>query len=151
MNVISEDLSQDYIIRAKKSRTIEEKGEDDKKIKLIESDFSGSGEKIFQKLKIGDKVIQDGRMIISWDEFDKYNAVKIKVYNRKGESSFKDDMLILTNKKIKDLATAYKIYTTYLSRSKIEYVFNFLREGLGWEKLQIQEFNVIPCTGQIIQ
>ena len=48
-------------------------------------------------------------MIISWREFDKYNTVKIKVYNRKGESSFKDDMLILTNKKIKDLATAYQI------------------------------------------
>ena len=42
-------------------------------------------------------------MIISWDEFDKYNAVKIKVYNRKDESSFKDDMLILTNKKSKTL------------------------------------------------
>jgi len=143
MNVISEDLSQDYIIRAKKSRTIEEKREDGKKIKLIESDFAGRGEKIFQKLKIGDKVTQDGRMIISWHEFDKYNAVKIKVYNRKGESSFKDDMLILTNKKIKDLATAYQIYTTYLSRSKIEYVFKFLKEGLGWEKLQIQEFKAI--------
>ena len=65
MNVISEDLSQEYIIRAKKSRTIEEKREDGKKIKLIESDFTGRGEKIFQKLKIGDKVIQDGRMIIS--------------------------------------------------------------------------------------
>ena len=52
MNVISEDLYQDYIIRAKKSRTIEEKGEDGKKIKLIESDFAGRGEKIFQKLRI---------------------------------------------------------------------------------------------------
>ena len=31
MNVISEDLSQDYIIRAKKSRTIEAKGENGKK------------------------------------------------------------------------------------------------------------------------
>ena len=52
-------------------------------------------------------------------------------------------MLILTNKKIKDLATAYQIYTTYLSRSKIEYVFKFLKEGLGWEKLQIQAFKAI--------
>jgi len=32
-------------------------------------------------------------------------------------------------------------YTAYLSRSKIEYVFKFLKEGLGWEKLQIQDFN----------
>ena len=32
MNVISEDLSQDYIIRAKKSRTIQEKREDGKKV-----------------------------------------------------------------------------------------------------------------------
>ena len=39
MNVISEDLSQDYIIRAKKSRTIEEKREDGKKIKLIEENY----------------------------------------------------------------------------------------------------------------
>ena len=40
-------------------------------------------------------------------------------------------------------ATAYQIYTTYLSRSKIEYVFKFLKEGLGWEKLQIQDFKAI--------
>ena len=78
--------------------------------KIINSgDFTGIGEKIFQKLKIGDNVIKDGRMIIIWDKLDKYSAVKIKVYNRKGECSFKDDMLILTNKKIKDLATAYLI------------------------------------------
>ena len=65
---------------------------------------------MFHNLKIDDKVIQDGRMIISWDEFDKYNAVKIK-----------------------DLTTAYQIDTAYLSRSKIEYVLIFLKERLGWE------------------
>ena len=53
-------------------------------------------------------------MIISCDKFDKYDAGKIKVYDCEDESFFKDDMLILLNKNIKDLAIAYQIYTAYL-------------------------------------
>lgn len=71
---------------------------------------------MFEKAKIGNNVIQNNRTIISWDKFDKCNSIKMKVYNRKCESSFKNNMLILTNKKIKEV--------------------------LGCEKSQSQEFKV---------
>ena len=35
------------------------------------------------------------------------------------------------------------IYLIYLKRSKIEYVFRFLKDGLGWEEIQIRDFNGI--------
>ena len=35
------------------------------------------------------------------------------------------------------------VYREYLKRSKIEYVFKFLKDGLGWEDMQIQDFKSI--------
>ena len=52
-------------------------------------------------------------------------------------------MLLLTNKKINTLEDAYQVYITYLSRAKIECVFKFLKEGLGWEEMQIRDFKAI--------
>ena len=45
-------------------------------------------------------------MIISWGEFNGYNAVKIKINGRDGERVFKNDMLLLTNKQINNLEDA---------------------------------------------
>ena len=52
-------------------------------------------------------------------------------------------MRLLTNKEITSFEGADKIYLTYLKRAKIEYVFKFLKEGLGWEDIQIQDFKAI--------
>jgi hypothetical protein len=59
---------------------------------------------------------------------------------------FEDPMLILTNKEIVDGNGAYQIYRDYLQRSKIEYVFKFLKDGLGWEDMQLQSFKAIENT-----
>ena len=143
LKLIDKEISQDYVIRAKKSRTLKIEGDDGKKVKLIAADFSNVGEKKFQKLRIGNKCIQDGKMTLSWHKFEDYSAVKIKICDRKGGALFKDEMLILTNKGITSLEQAYQIYRMYLKRSKIEYVFKFLKEGLGWEEMQIQDFKAI--------
>ncbi len=52
-------------------------------------------------------------------------------------------MLLLTNKKVTTFDEAYEVYIAYLSRAKIEYVFKFLKEGLGWENMQIKNFKGI--------
>ena len=143
LNLIDKDLQQDCVIRSKKSRTLHTKGDDDKKIKLMNADFDHEAHKPFQNLKIAKQCIQDGKLIISWGEFDGYNAVKIKIIGRDGERVFTNDMLLLTNKKINILEDAYQVYITYLSRAKIECVFKFLKEGLGWEEIQIRDFKAI--------
>ena len=52
-------------------------------------------------------------------------------------------MLLFTNKNIRSDYDAYGIYLIYLKRSKIEYVFKFLKDGLGWEDIQIKDFKGI--------
>jgi len=143
LNLVDKDLEQDFIIRSKKSRTLDTKGDDGKKVRLINADFDSEAQKPFQNLKLAKQCIQDGKMIISWGDFDGYNAVKIKVEDRDGARVFKSDMLLLTNKKISTLEDAYQVYMTYLSRAKIECVFKFLKEGLGWEEMQIRDFKAI--------
>ena len=141
--LIDETLSQHYIARGKKSRISDVKDPQGKSIKLIDAKFDNYGEKKFQKLHIAGQCIQDGKIVISWQQYSDYNAVKIKVYNRTGQSVFDDGMLLLTNKVISSFEDADQIYLTYLKRGKIEYVFKFLKEGLGWEDIQIQDFKAI--------
>ena len=143
LNLIDQDLKQDFVTRSKKSRALDIKGDDDKKIRLINADFENEAQKPFQNLKIAKQCTQDGKIIISWGDFDGYNAVKIKIEDRSGVRVFKSDMLLLTNKKINTLEDAYQVYITYLSRAKIECVFKFLKEGLGWEEMQIRDFKAI--------
>lgn len=143
LTTIGTELNQNFITRSKKSRTIEATDNDGKKIKLNKANYDHEGEKVFQKLIIGKQCLQDGKIIISFGEFEGYNAVKIMVSDREGNRIFKDDMVLLTNKKVSTLEDAYEIYMGYLSRSKIEYVFKFLKQGLGWEEMQIKNFKGI--------
>jgi hypothetical protein len=143
LKLISETLSDFYVIRAKKSRTLDTKGDDGKKSKLINSTFTGREEKPFQKLKFKKKHIQDGKFIVEWCTYNKSNAVKITVIDREGNEVFEVPMLLLTNKPVNNLLEAFDIYMDYLKRSKIEYVFKFLKEGMGWEDIQIRNYKGI--------
>ena len=44
---------------------------------------------------------------------------------------------------IKTAEDANLVYQIYLKRSRIECVFKFLKEGMGWEEIQIQDFQSI--------
>ena len=143
LNFIDAELDQEFIIRAKKSRALEGRDVDGKKLKLNKADFDHEGEKVFQKLTIGKQCIQDGKIIISFGGFEGYNAVKIRINGRDGNRIFKDDMVLLTNKKVSTTEEAYEVYMGYVSRAKIEYVFKFLKQGLGWEEMQIKNFKGI--------
>ncbi len=143
LSLIDTNLDQDFIIRSKITRTIEGRGDDGKKLKLINADFDAQGEKQFQKLTVGKNCVQDGKITIYFGEFENINAIKIQITGRDGRRIFKNDMLLLTNKKVTTFDEAYEVYIAYLSRAKIEYVFKFLKEGLGWENMQIKNFKGI--------
>lgn len=143
IHLISNNLKDDFVIRSKKTRTLNEKDDGGKKIKLIESDFVHHGDLPFQKLQIKNKVIQDGKIRLEWRPYNDIAAVKVTIIDRKGNNVFDDSMLLLTNKIVSNLTEAYAVYKKYLQRSKIEYVFKFLKEGLGWEEMQIKDFQAI--------
>lgn len=143
ISLISKDLNDDFVIRSKKSRTINAKGDDGKKIRLINSEFNDEDQVAFQKIRFKKLVVQDGKFIIRWTAYNEIVAVKITVLDRNGNNVFNDSILLLTNKIVNNIDDAYAIYNKYLQRSKIEYVFKFLKEGLGWEETQIQDFKAI--------
>lgn len=124
-------------------------------IKLVNQKFPNQIVRCFDKLSIKNKVYQDVKVVIDWgctlqniseaDATDdtlinKYNVVRIQMLNRDGKSIFKQSMLLITNKDVTTDAQAIDIYHLYLKRAKIEGVFKFLKEVLGWEESQIQNF-----------
>ncbi len=44
---------------------------------------------------------------------------------------------------IDNFDSAFEIYKAYLRRSKIESVFKFLKDKLGWEEFRVRDFIVI--------
>lgn len=139
-DLVNNHIHDDFVIRAKKSRVIDAKDDNGKKIKLIESDFENSNTRRTEVVKLKKKVYQNATIIISWGGFNDYNAVRITIKDCKGKQIFKDPMLLITNKSIESADDAYNIYLIYFKRSKIEHVFRFLKDGLGWENIQLRDF-----------
>ena len=55
-------------------------------------------------------------------------------------------MLLITNKEVSTEELVGAIYHIYLQRSKIEGVFKFLKDVLGWEESQIRNFKAIKTV-----
>lgn len=141
---VADELKDDFVARAKKSRTIpDSQDETGKKVKLIESDFKHNHTFKIQKIKFKRSCFQDVTLQIEWNDYIGNQAVRITVKDQKGKNIFQDPMLLITNKPIESPEDAFLIYTLYLKRSKIEYVFKFLKEGLGWEEIQLRDFKGI--------
>ena len=51
--------------------------------------------------------------------------------------------LLISNIKIESYIQAKEIYHIYLLRTKIESVFKFLKDVLGWEEFQVRDWNSI--------
>lgn len=141
IQLIYAELSQDFVIRAKKSRMIDVS--DDLRAKISEVKFEHHASLPFQKMSFGKQCIQDGHIKIQWSDFGVYTGVKITILNKDGDSVFGESMYLITSKTVNNIDDAYKIYLTYLKRSKIEYVFKFLKDGMGWEEIQIRDFKSI--------
>lgn len=62
----------------------------------------------------------------------KYYVVKTQVYNKQGQKLFKEARLLITNQIVDSHTIAFQIYQPYLIRSKIEGVFKFLKQEMGW-------------------
>jgi hypothetical protein len=52
-------------------------------------------------------------------------------------------MLLVSNFEVNSEDMAWFTFTTYLKRSKIEGVFKFLKEEMGWESFQVRDFQAI--------
>lgn len=141
---IKDQLKDQFIIRSKKSRTLpEKKDENNKAIKLIESKFKNTDEIKVEKFNFKNKIYQNVKIEISWDKYEDNYSIRVNIKDRKDNYIFKDSMLLITNIKTDNLNEAYMVYLGYLKKAKIEHVFRFLKDGLGWEEMQISDFGAI--------
>ena len=70
-------------------------------------------------------------------------VVRIRFYDSQGRRIFKDDMLLITNKKVRTETDALFIWQQYMKRMKIEGVFRFCKQVLGWEEFLVRDFELI--------
>lgn len=131
----------DFVIRAKKSRSVDNITDSKvNKTRLIDSNFSNQCIHKLQKVRFKKTCYQDATLLIEWQEYLDYTAVKITAKNRDDQEIFTNPMLLITNKSVTTGEQALSIYQIYMKRSRIETVFKFLKEGLGWEEIQVRNF-----------
>ena len=86
-------------------------------------------------------------MTLSWGKLSlknkTYSVVRVQVFDREKKVIFKDQILLITNELVNSFESAFEIYQAYLRRSKIENVFKFLKDQLGWEEFRVRDFIVI--------
>lgn len=137
-NFIKNELCDQFVIRMKSSRLSESKE------KLSDKKFAHQDIRVFDKIQIKNRVYQHARCIIEYGELlNGYSVIRVKLIDRKGMPIFKQPMLLITSKKVSTSSEASNIYHIYLKRSKIEGVFKFLKNVLGWEESQIREFSAM--------
>lgn len=113
-------------------------------VKLIDESFPHTKEYTHPKIRLKNKTYQNAVVSIAYvNKIDGYQVVKVQIKDKNGNNIFKQPMLLITNKIIESAEYALNIYHIYLKRSKIESVFKFLKDVLGWEECQLRQFNSI--------
>jgi len=148
---IDQTLKDEFVVRAKLSRNSNETKIDtegkEKAVKLIDAKFDNKKEYILEKLRLKGKIYQQAKVIVEWDKVilnnNEYSVVKITLKKRDGEAIHKKPMLLISNIKIESYIQAKEIYHIYLLRTKIESVFKFLKDVLGWEEFQVRDWDSI--------
>ncbi len=138
-----------FIIRVKHLDRIVESAEGEQK-KLGSIELGSGYTKRHEKLRIKDKVYQNARTDIEVGEFryigkKKYFLIKVEVTDRDGKPVYKDAMYLMTDMDIEidSGQQGYSLFKNYLMRSKIEGVFKFLKDVLGWEEFRIRDIEGI--------
>ena len=148
---IDQNLQDEFVIRATKARVSNQTKLNEKgnivKVKLIDSKFANRESKLIEKLRLKGKIYEQAKSVIEWDRVkinkNWYTAVRITLKTRDGKNIFPNPMLLISNIKVNSYIQAKEIYYIYLLRSKIEAVFKFLKDVLGWEEFQVRDWESI--------
>ncbi len=93
------------------------------------------------------KVFQQVQIVLSWGQLTleekSYTVVKVILFDREKKAIFKDPTSLITNELVDSYASCLEIYQAYLRRSKIENVFKFLKDELGWEEFRVRDWMAI--------
>lgn len=145
------ELGNDFIVRGKGNRKSNEVAIDSNakeiSIKLIKQKFFKGDEIIYEQISFKGTKYAQVKGVFEWNEVeirDKiYSVLRISFYKKDGSRVFKDDMLLITSLLIDDIAMAMSIWELYMQRSKIESVFKFCKQELGWETPRIDDWTTM--------
>jgi hypothetical protein len=149
-------LGDHFITRLKLSRLSNErkttytpKGKISKKKvfkKLVDKQFAHQARYRIDCLTIKSKTYHKVDCLLEWEELilneKTYSVLRISL-SQAGKAIFKHPMLLLTNQAIHTQEQAKQVYKGYLLRFKIEVVFRFTKQNLGWETFQVRDFESI--------
>jgi hypothetical protein len=156
-----DDLGDEFITRAKLSRLSDEvqvtytpKGKLSKRtkqVKLVDKSFANKGQYLIGKLTIKNKTYHNATALLEWENLklngststNTYQVVRITLLKSDKKPIFEHPMLLITNRKVDSLEIAKVIYHAYLLRFKIEVVFKFLKQNIGWETFQVRDWESI--------
>ena len=109
--------------------------------------MANRAEKTYEKVCFKKKVYVKPSALFEWDTIcikkRTYSIVRVRFYDNQGQAIFKEPMLIITNYEVNDAQMAQFVYQSYLQRSKIEGVFKFLKDVMGWETFRVHDFESI--------
>jgi Transposase DDE domain len=113
---------------------------------LVDKPFAHRSTSEIEKITFHGQTYSKVTVQVDWETLvlneKTYSVVRITL--RQGTKPlFEQPMLLITNRKITTASQAHAIYSAYLLRSKIEVVFKFLKQNLGWETFQVRDFNKI--------
>lgn len=150
------DLGDEFVIRLHLSRVASQgeekltpKGKVSKVLhypKLVDKKFANQSSYHIPTLTIKNKTYHEVTCVLEWEtlilEEKSYNVVRITL-KQGNKPLFQHPMLLITNRKIETGEDAKNVYHAYILRFKIEVVFKFLKQNLGWETFQIRDFEAI--------
>lgn len=149
---IDQELKDEFVIRLKISRNsnevdLNEQSHQEVAIKLKAVAFKQCQTEVIDKLRVKKKLYQDAKCLLEWDTLTlqghDYSVVRVTLMDRQGKPIYKQPMLLITNLTVTLAAQARGVYGLYLMRSKIEAVFKFLKQVLGWEGFQVRDYESI--------
>jgi Transposase DDE domain len=127
-----------FVIRLKKNHK-----SDTDQMPLHLSDMPREVEQTYHRLTHLDKEYKDVKARYEWDTWQSWSVLRVSLYQSNGQRLFKEPMLLVTNLEISGFLMAFLVFEIYLHRWKIESVFRFLKQVLGWEEFLIQDWESI--------
>lgn len=137
-----------FVIRAKLNRNANEwqykQDGQQQFIKLKEQVFFEGFERHYEKVAFKKRVFQNAKGVFEYGTLslgeETYSVVRVCFYDRKGAKIFKDPMLLITNMQVDRDSLSELVFQLYMKRSKIEAVFKFCKDVLGWESPRVRDF-----------
>lgn len=118
-------------------------GEQGERRRLSDIELKERYRRGFEKLRIKNKVYQNVEVVIGYGGFgyqgNSYFLLRVELVDRDRKPIYSSAMYLMTNLDIKCGEDAYKVFKNYLMRGKIEAVFKFLKDVLGWEEFRIRD------------